>query len=109
MDEQTNLDQSDHRSQQQPQKQGVYVMDGQEFSRDTNYIMDRIVADPAAVEAMPREEVDEVGRVHGGLTQDAQAWPVEAGRYRLVAARACPWANRAIIVRRLLGLSLIHI
>jgi putative glutathione S-transferase len=29
---------------------------------------------------------------------------VEAGRYRLVAARACPWANRAIIVRRLLGL-----
>src|SRR3978361_1755663 len=31
-------------------------------------------------------------------------WPVEAGRYRLVAARACPWANRAVIVRRLLGL-----
>ena len=29
---------------------------------------------------------------------------MEAGRYRLVAARACPWANRAIIVRRLLGL-----
>src|SRR6185437_9419942 len=25
-------------------------------------------------------------------------------RYRLVAARACPWANRTIIVRRLLGL-----
>jgi glutathionyl-hydroquinone reductase len=31
-------------------------------------------------------------------------WPVEAGRYRLVGARACPWANRSIIVRRLLGL-----
>lgn len=31
-------------------------------------------------------------------------WPVEAGRYRLVVARACPWANRAIISRRLLGL-----
>ena len=102
MDEQqTNQDQS---TQDQPQKQGVYVMDGQEFSRDTNYIMDRIVADTAAVEAMPREEVDKVGRVHGGLTEDAQAWPVEAGRYRLVAARACPWANRTIIVRRLLGL-----
>lgn len=102
MDEQqTTQDQS---SPEQPQKQGVYMMDGQEFSRDTNYIMDRIVADPAAVEAMPREEVDKVGRVHGGLTEDAQAWPVEAGRYRLVAARACPWANRAIIVRRLLGL-----
>src|SRR6201996_5442148 len=25
-------------------------------------------------------------------------------RYRLVVARACPWANRTIIVRRLLGL-----
>lgn len=31
-------------------------------------------------------------------------WPVEADRYRLVVARACPWANRAVIVRRLLGL-----
>ena len=26
------------------------------------------------------------------------------GRYRLVVARACPWANRSTIVRRLLGL-----
>jgi len=31
-------------------------------------------------------------------------YAVEPGRYRLIAARACPWANRAIIVRRLLGL-----
>nr|WP_246095460.1 glutathione S-transferase C-terminal domain-containing protein [Streptomyces roseicoloratus] len=30
--------------------------------------------------------------------------PVEPGRYRLVIARACPWANRAAIVRRLMGL-----
>ena len=51
-----------------------------EFKRDTNYISDRITAD---------------GR---------DGWPVEAGRYRLVIARACPWANRASIVRRLLGL-----
>jgi len=29
---------------------------------------------------------------------------VEAGRYRLVVSRACPWANRALISRRLLGL-----
>jgi putative glutathione S-transferase len=51
-----------------------------EFTRDTNYIPDRI-------------------------TRDARdGWPVEAGRYRLVAARACPWASRAIMVRRLLGL-----
>jgi putative glutathione S-transferase len=51
-----------------------------EFQRDTNYIPDRITRD---------------GR---------DGWPVEPGRYRLVAARACPWANRTIIVRRLLGL-----
>ena len=38
------------------------------------------------------------------ITRDSARWPVEPGRYRLVAARACPWANRAIIVRRLLGL-----
>ena len=49
------------------------------YQRDTAYIPDRILAE-------------------GG------DWPVEPGRYRLVVARACPWANRAIIVRRLLGL-----
>jgi putative glutathione S-transferase len=39
------------------------------------------------------------------ITSDGSTrWPVEPGRYRLVAARACPWANRAVIVRRLLGL-----
>ena len=61
---------------------GVYSSAGEEFVRDTRYINDRIVADPHA----PDE------------------WPAEPGRYRLIAARACPWANRAIIVRRLLGL-----
>ncbi|WP_078596679.1 glutathione S-transferase family protein [Evansella clarkii] len=30
--------------------------------------------------------------------------PVEAGRYRLLWSSACPWAHRAVIVRRLLGL-----
>jgi putative glutathione S-transferase len=59
---------------------GRYVEPGQEFNRDTNYIEDRITRD---------------GR---------DGWPVEAGRYRLIAARACPWANRTVIVRRLLGL-----
>ena len=61
--------------------QGQYVED--DFDRDTDYIQDRITAD---------------GDPASG------AWKVEAERYRLVAARACPWANRAIIVRRLLGL-----
>ena len=50
------------------------------FERDTDYLADRITADG-----------------HGD-------WPVEPGRYRLVVSRACPWANRAVIVRRLLGL-----
>jgi putative glutathione S-transferase len=53
---------------------------GQAFKRDTRYVSTRITRD---------------GR---------DGYPVEAGRYRLVAARACPWANRALIVRRLLGL-----
>ncbi|MGF2947218.1 glutathione S-transferase family protein [Mycobacterium sp. Lab-001] len=57
-----------------------YVAPAGEFTRDANYITTRITAD---------------GR---------DGYPVEVGRYRLVVARACPWANRAIIVRRLLGL-----
>ncbi|MBV8931918.1 MAG: glutathione S-transferase C-terminal domain-containing protein [Kutzneria sp.] len=51
-----------------------------EFKRDMRYITTRITTD---------------GR---------DGYPVEPGRYRLVVSRACPWANRAIIVRRLLGL-----
>ncbi len=58
---------------------GTYVEEGS-FERDMQYIDDRITADGSS------------------------GWPVEPGRYRLVVARACPWANRAIIVRRLLGL-----
>ena len=39
------------------------------------------------------------------ITNEPDArWPVEPGRYRLVASLACPWATRAVIVRRLLGL-----
>src|SRR5512142_359674 len=59
---------------------GRYVAEGAEFTRDQRYIATRITAD---------------GR---------DGYPVEPGRYRLVVSRACPWANRAIIVRRLLGL-----
>jgi glutathionyl-hydroquinone reductase len=50
------------------------------FERDTDYITTRIMAD------------------------GADGYQVEPGRYRLVVSRACPWANRPMIVRRLLGL-----
>ena len=83
---------------------GAYVT-GEEFTRDTNYIEDRVVADVAAVSSAPTEESSKIGDPWArGLTESAEVWPVEAGRYRLVAARACPWAHRSIIVRRLLGL-----
>ncbi|MFJ4777641.1 glutathione S-transferase family protein [Streptomyces sp. NPDC088762] len=57
-----------------------YVSPGKEYSRDSRYITTRITAD---------------GR---------DGYAVEPGRYRLVVSRACPWASRAVIVRRLLGL-----
>ncbi|MEU6371058.1 glutathione S-transferase C-terminal domain-containing protein [Streptomyces sp. NPDC046931] len=39
------------------------------------------------------------------VTADGRdGWTVEEGRYRLVVSRACPWASRAMISRRLLGL-----
>ncbi|AXE24481.1 glutathione S-transferase family protein [Streptomyces globosus] len=57
-----------------------YVHAGRDYERDTRYLTTRITAD---------------GR---------DGYPVEPGRYRLVVSRACPWASRAVIVRRLLGL-----
>ncbi|MHA7861016.1 glutathione S-transferase family protein [Tessaracoccus sp. Y36] len=69
--------------QQEHSTGGVYSSKGKEFSRDTRYIETRIVAEP-------REGTDD--------------YPVVPNRYRLIAAYACPWANRAIIVRELLGL-----
>ncbi|HEX2893066.1 MAG TPA: glutathione S-transferase C-terminal domain-containing protein [Marmoricola sp.] len=71
----------------------TYVSKGQAFDRDMNYIPDRITAEPGR----SRDP-------HAGHELDVGTWPVEPGRYRLVAARACPWANRSIIVRNLLGL-----
>ncbi len=38
------------------------------------------------------------------LDDPGARWPVEPGRYRLIASLACPWASRAVLVRRLLGL-----
>lgn len=85
---------------------GSYVNPEGEFDRDTNYIEDRILDEPQA--AGTRSD-SAVGSKYGGwvdnaLSEGALGWPVEAGRYHLVAAPACPWANRTLIVRKLLGL-----
>jgi len=51
-----------------------------EWVRQPNHFTDRVTADGAS------------------------GYPVESGRYHLIVSLACPWAHRAIIVRRLLGL-----
>ncbi|MCR5477867.1 MAG: glutathione S-transferase C-terminal domain-containing protein [Lachnospiraceae bacterium] len=48
-------------------------------------------------ERQPNRFVTPFGEGEGEL-------PVESGRYRLLWAPVCPWANRAIIVRQLMGL-----
>ena len=70
-----------------------YVEQGREFTRDMTYIPDRITAGARTPQHGP-----------GSAGEDVRLWPVEPGRYRLIAAKACPWANRTIIVRNLLGL-----
>jgi len=58
-----------------------------------------------AAQSSSDEFVREPLGVQERITADgSSSWPVKAGRYRLVAARACPWANRIVITRRLLGL-----
>lgn len=57
-----------------------HVKRGAAYARDSRYLTTRITADG-----------------HEGCA-------VEPGRYRLVVSRACPWASRAVVVRRLLGL-----
>ncbi len=60
-----------------------------EFVRQANRFTDRISRESASAP--------------GGGPDDQGRWPVEAGRYRLVVSLACPWAHRAVIVRRRLG------
>ena len=71
------------------QHQPTYVAPGEDYQRDVRYLSDRITRGARPPEQGPA---------------DGECWPVEPGRYRLVAAKACPWATRAIIVRQLLGL-----
>ena len=61
-----------------------------EFVRDTNYITDRFVAG--------------LTERHNNNADGTVSWPMAADRYRLIAARACPWAHRSVISRRLMGL-----
>src|SRR3954451_9037036 len=70
-----------------------YVAQGEAYDRDMTYIPDRVTAE----DGHSRDPFD-------AQDLDVPTWPVQPGRYSLVAARACPWANRAIIVRQLLGL-----
>ncbi|MGC4878973.1 glutathione S-transferase family protein [Micromonospora sp. DT43] len=63
---------------------------GGAFVRQPNRFTGRVTADSISP---PGGGPDEQGR-----------WPLEAGRYRLIWCRACPWAHRARIVRGLLGL-----
>ena len=63
-------------------KQGSYVSSEGGYERKARYIETRITRDGAG---------------DGDLA-------VEPGRYRLAVSRACPWAHRAILTRKLLGL-----
>ncbi|MEX0869187.1 MAG: glutathione S-transferase C-terminal domain-containing protein [Nitriliruptoraceae bacterium] len=74
-----NTPQTDSAARDGDDAAGTYVEE--RYERDTRYLTDRITA-----------------------TGQPDGWSVEPGRYRLMVSRACPWANRAIIVRRLLGL-----
>src|SRR3954453_878089 len=71
----------------------AYVTRGQAFERDMDYLPDRITSE----EGRSRDPYEP-------QPLEPPTWPVEPGRYRLVAAKACPWATRALIVRQLLGL-----
>ena len=70
-----------------------YVTRGASYERDMDYLPDRVTA-------VSRCSGDQ----HEEQPLEVPTWPAEPGRYRLVAAKACPWATRAIIVRQLLGL-----
>lgn len=58
-----------------------------------------------ADEIPTREHVRAKQQFRARVTVDAaDGWPVQAGRYRLVINRGCPWAHRVVLARELLGL-----
>jgi putative glutathione S-transferase len=59
---------------------GAEMSGSGEFVRQANHFTDRVTADGSS------------------------GYPVHSGRYHLIVSLACPWAHRAVIVRRLLGL-----
>lgn len=78
----------------------TYVEQGQEYQRDMSYLPDRILLGERSADPLD----DQFPSGSTDSPRDVPIWPVQPGRYRLVAAKACPWANRSIIVRELLGL-----
>ncbi len=78
----------------------TYTTKGESFERDMSYLPDRILAGGRSADPLD----DQFPSGSKDSPREVQVWPVEPGRYRLIAARACPWAHRSIIVRELLGL-----
>jgi len=78
----------------------TYTTKGKPFERDMSYLPDRVLAGERSADPLD----DEFPSGSKDSPRDVPVWDVEPGRYRLIAARACPWAHRSIIVRTLLGL-----
>ena len=58
-------------------------------------------AETSSTGAFVRQEYS----IRDRITADGSSgFPAEPGRYHLYVSLACPWAHRAVIVRRLLGL-----
>lgn len=61
----------------------------------------QFLAETSASGAFVRQEYS----IRDRITADGSSgFPAEAGRYHLYVSLACPWAQRSVIVRRLLGL-----
>src|SRR5699024_8274335 len=82
-------------------KEITYFFQAEDGIRDRNVTGVQTCALPISRKGASADRLDPTA-TDGGI--EVPTWPVEPGRYRLVAAKACPWANRTLIVRNLLGL-----